>query len=201
MTETDVSVDQEPVPVPPIPEPETKPTPTVAKQRVFVGTGLFWGLVVGVLLAVAVVILAMTVPAAAQALVDPIPETIALACRVRRLVWQSSVLSIDVKGLFLAPAPLSLVTLRMTVVAADWPLLAAAYRTRGALRIVDDVLELAADDGRAAPESEFSKQLRESAPADRRALLSAHILASASAVMGLAPVWEQGPDHACRAEV
>lgn len=57
MTDTDVSVDQEPVPVPPIPEPEIKPTPTVARQRVFVGTGLFWGLVVGVLLAVAVVIL------------------------------------------------------------------------------------------------------------------------------------------------
>jgi phthiocerol/phenolphthiocerol synthesis type-I polyketide synthase B len=29
---------------------------------------------------------------------------------------------------------------RSTVVDADWPLLAAAYRTRGALRIVDDVL-------------------------------------------------------------
>ena len=29
---------------------------------------------------------------------------------------------------------------RTTVVDADWPLLAAAYRTRGALRIVDDVL-------------------------------------------------------------
>ncbi len=27
------------------------------------------------------------------------------------------------------------------VVAADWPLLAAAYRTRGSLRIVDDLLE------------------------------------------------------------
>lgn len=75
---------------------------------------------------------------------------------------------------------------RMTVVAADWPLLAAAYRTRGALRIVDDILELAADHS-AAPESEFSRQLRQSEPGDRRALLAAHILASASAVMGLAP--------------
>ena len=33
---------------------------------------------------------------------------------------------------------------RTTVVDADWPLLAAAYRTRGALRIVDDVLALEA---------------------------------------------------------
>jgi uncharacterized integral membrane protein len=32
--------------------------PEVAPERVFVGTGLFWGLIVGVLLAVAVVILA-----------------------------------------------------------------------------------------------------------------------------------------------
>jgi len=54
------SVDQEAVPanVLPISGPEVKPTPTHAKERVFVGTGLFWGLVVGVLLAVAVIILA-----------------------------------------------------------------------------------------------------------------------------------------------
>ena len=76
---------------------------------------------------------------------------------------------------------------RMTVVAADWPLLAAAYRTRGALRIVDDVLECSAAVDAAAPESEFSKALRECPPADRRTLLAEHILASASAVIGLAP--------------
>ena len=35
---------------------------------------------------------------------------------------------------------------RSTVVAADWPLLAAAYRTRAALRIVNDLL--ADDDAR-----------------------------------------------------
>lgn len=59
-------VDQEAVPVTeavpatvsPIPGPEVKPASTHAKERVFVGTGLFWGLVVGVLLAVAVIILA-----------------------------------------------------------------------------------------------------------------------------------------------
>jgi uncharacterized integral membrane protein len=38
--------------------PTTEPAPTVSSQREFVGTGLFWGLVVGVLLAAAVVILA-----------------------------------------------------------------------------------------------------------------------------------------------
>lgn len=76
---------------------------------------------------------------------------------------------------------------RMTVVAADWPLLAAAYRTRGAVRIVDDILEQAAAAGADAPESEFSKALRECPPSDRRALLAEHILASASAVIGLAP--------------
>ncbi len=58
MTDTDVGVDREAVPVPPIPEPEVKSTATVARERVFVGTGLLWGLVVGVLLAVALVILA-----------------------------------------------------------------------------------------------------------------------------------------------
>jgi uncharacterized integral membrane protein len=58
MTDTDVGVDREAVLVPPIPEPEVKSTATVARERVFVGTGLFWGLLVGVLLAVALVILA-----------------------------------------------------------------------------------------------------------------------------------------------
>lgn len=74
---------------------------------------------------------------------------------------------------------------RTCVVDADWPLLAAAYRTRGALRIVDDVLarEEAATAG--APESEFRKELRECAPEGRRALLADHILTMASAVIGL----------------
>jgi uncharacterized integral membrane protein len=58
MTNTDIGVDREAVPIPPIPEPETKPTPAVTRERVFVGTGLFWGLVVGVLAAIAVLILA-----------------------------------------------------------------------------------------------------------------------------------------------
>ncbi len=37
------------------PAPTTK---TAAKERVFVGTGLFWGLIVGVVLAIGVIILA-----------------------------------------------------------------------------------------------------------------------------------------------
>ena len=76
---------------------------------------------------------------------------------------------------------------RSAVVDADWPLLAAAYRTRGALRIVDDVLERDAAAGADAPESEFLKSLRECAPEDRRELLAEHILSTASAVIGLAP--------------
>ncbi|WP_293307885.1 type I polyketide synthase [Mycolicibacterium sp.] len=74
---------------------------------------------------------------------------------------------------------------RSTVVAADWPLLAAAYRTRGALRILDEVLERQASAQSAAPESEFQKALRDCPPEGRRQLLADHIAASASAVMGL----------------
>ena len=74
---------------------------------------------------------------------------------------------------------------RTTVVDADWPLLAAAYRTRGALRIVDDVLALEAAADESAPESELRKALRESAPEGRRELLADHIATLASTVIGL----------------
>ena len=74
---------------------------------------------------------------------------------------------------------------RTTIVAADWPLLAAAYRTRGALRILDDVLQRQAQVGAAAPESEFRKELRDCPAEGRRQLLADHIAATASAVMGL----------------
>lgn len=76
---------------------------------------------------------------------------------------------------------------RTTVVAADWPLLAAAYRTRGAMRILDEVLEWQASAEAAAPESEFRKELRDCPAEGRRRLLADHIAASASAVMGLPP--------------
>ena len=45
---------------------------------------------------------------------------------------------VAIRAVALAMAPDAPV--RMTVVDADWPLLAAAYRTRGSLRIVDDLL-------------------------------------------------------------
>lgn len=74
---------------------------------------------------------------------------------------------------------------RSTVVDADWDLLAAAYRTRGALRIVDDVLTSDEASDSELPESEFAKALRECPPEGRRDLLSDHIRALASDVMGL----------------
>jgi phthiocerol/phenolphthiocerol synthesis type-I polyketide synthase B len=81
--------------------------------------------------------------------------------------------------------------LQLTVADVDWPLLAAAYRSRGALRIVDDVLagELAGETETEAPipESEFAKALRECPPERRRALLADHIGTLASDVLGLPP--------------
>ena len=74
-----------------------------------------------------------------------------------------------------------------TIADADWPLLAAAYRTRGALRIVDDVLAADAAEAPALPESQFRKALRECASERRRELLADHVSAAASAVMGLPP--------------
>ena len=71
------------------------------------------------------------------------------------------------------------------VVDADWPLLAAAYRTRGALRIVDDVLARVEAVGADAPESEFARELRECPPERRRAMLADHLATVASAVIGL----------------
>ncbi|MCV7230123.1 type I polyketide synthase [Mycolicibacterium komossense] len=81
---------------------------------------------------------------------------------------------------------------RSVVVDADWPLLAAAYRTRGALRIVDEVL---ADDSSGAggsgtgvaADTEFRKALRDCAPEGRRDFLAGHIGGLASAVLGLPP--------------
>ncbi|CAM4286928.1 Beta-ketoacyl-acyl-carrier-protein synthase I [Mycobacterium basiliense] len=70
------------------------------------------------------------------------------------------------------------------VVAADWPLLAAAYRTRGTLRIVDDLLPEA---GQAAlPESAFRKALRECQAERRHDMLFDHVGALAAKVMGMA---------------
>lgn len=72
-----------------------------------------------------------------------------------------------------------------TVADADWPLLAAAYRTRGSLRIVDDVLACEDATDTPAPESELRRALRECPPERRRELLAEHIAAFASTVIGL----------------
>ena len=82
---------------------------------------------------------------------------------------------------------------RSTVVDADWPLLAAAYRTRGALRIVDDVLARDEASNSARPESELAAALRECAPEQRRELLADQIRTLASDVMGLAPTQTLDP--------
>ncbi|WP_018598732.1 type I polyketide synthase [Mycobacterium sp. 155] len=76
---------------------------------------------------------------------------------------------------------------RYTVAEVDWPLLAAAYRTRGALRIVDDVLAVDSDPDKSIPETEFGKALRECPPERRRGMLADHIATLASDAMGLAP--------------
>jgi phthiocerol/phenolphthiocerol synthesis type-I polyketide synthase B len=76
------------------------------------------------------------------------------------------------------------------VVNADWARLTAAYRTRGALRIVDDLLtdDLTDDDtAPAAGESQFRRTLQQCSPERRGHLLVDHVAAQASAVMGLAP--------------
>ena len=73
--------------------------------------------------------------------------------------------------------------IRSAIVAADWPLLAAAYRTRGSLRIVDELLRDADEDH---GESEFCRSLRDSPAERRRDLLAEHIGSLASGVIGLA---------------
>ncbi|MBJ7339969.1 type I polyketide synthase [Mycolicibacterium sp.] len=97
------------------------------------------------------------------------------------LVAMPDEVAIRALSLVLAPdAPV-----RSTVVDADWQLLAAAYRTRGALRIVEDLLADADATAPAMPESAFAKTLRECAPERRRELLADHIGRSASEAMGL----------------
>jgi phthiocerol/phenolphthiocerol synthesis type-I polyketide synthase B len=71
------------------------------------------------------------------------------------------------------------------VVAADWPLLAAAYRTRAALHMVDNLLPTAGEEK--LPESEFRKTLRKCPPERRHDTLFDQVSALASKVMGLSP--------------
>ncbi|WP_409371343.1 type I polyketide synthase [Mycolicibacterium litorale] len=102
---------------------------------------------------------------------EPMPDEVAI-----QALW-----SVTAPG---APA-------RSTVVAADWPRLAAAYRTRAALRIVDDLLpvESADEDGAATPatqpETEFRRELGACAPDEREHLLRGHVRALVAESMGL----------------
>ncbi|MEC4765416.1 acyl carrier protein, partial [Mycobacterium sherrisii] len=71
------------------------------------------------------------------------------------------------------------------VVDADWPLLAAAYRTRGSLRIVDELLPDSQD--AAIPDSEFRIALRNCPPERRHQMLLDRVARLAAKVMGLPP--------------
>jgi phthiocerol/phenolphthiocerol synthesis type-I polyketide synthase B len=77
---------------------------------------------------------------------------------------------------------------RSTIVAADWALLATAYRsTRAALRIVDELLPTDTDGMSSSTLiSEFREALRDCEPAQRRDLLVDHVAAQVVKAMGLA---------------
>ena len=76
---------------------------------------------------------------------------------------------------------------RSTIVAADWARLAAAYRTRAALHIVDDLLPTDSEgDSSSTLTTEFREALRDSEPTRRRGLLVDHVTAQVVAAMGLA---------------
>jgi phthiocerol/phenolphthiocerol synthesis type-I polyketide synthase B len=87
---------------------------------------------------------------------------------------------------------LSLVTgpgapVRFTVAAADWPRLAAAYRTRAALHIVDDLLQGETDGvDESMTGTAFREALRDCEPTKRYELLVDHVRAQVAAAMGLA---------------
>lgn len=75
---------------------------------------------------------------------------------------------------------------RHTVVAADWPRLAAAYRTRAALRIVDDLLTADGPaDGPVATSTEFRRALAQAEPEQRGEMLREHVIDQVVAAMGL----------------
>jgi phthiocerol/phenolphthiocerol synthesis type-I polyketide synthase B len=71
------------------------------------------------------------------------------------------------------------------VVDADWTRLAAAYRTRGALRILDDLLTEHPDT--TTHDSEFRRRVQQCPPEQRLQLLIDHVAKHAAAVMGLPP--------------
>jgi len=91
---------------------------------------------------------------------------------------------VAIRALTLAMSPDAPV--RYTIADADWPRLAAAYRTRAAMRIVDDLLPTEHTPSHSA-ETEFRRTLRQCPPDRRRNLIIDHVTALASAVMGLPP--------------
>ncbi|HEY9267636.1 MAG TPA: type I polyketide synthase, partial [Mycobacterium sp.] len=76
---------------------------------------------------------------------------------------------------------------RTTVVAADWPRLAAAYHTRAQLHILDDLLaEETGVQAALTGDTKFREELRDCDPDRRTDLLTDHVLAQVAAAMGLA---------------
>ena len=76
---------------------------------------------------------------------------------------------------------------RATIVAADWNRLAAAYRTRTSLHILDDLLPTESnDDIPSTSSTQFREALRDYEPARRRDLLVDEVSAQVAAAMGLA---------------
>jgi acyl carrier protein len=69
------------------------------------------------------------------------------------------------------------------VVEADWPLLADAYRARGSLHIVDDLLPVPGET--TMPESEFRVALRACEPDRRNTMLFDQVAKLAAKAMGL----------------
>jgi phthiocerol/phenolphthiocerol synthesis type-I polyketide synthase B len=83
---------------------------------------------------------------------------------------------------------------RSVIVAADWNRLAAAYRSRAVLHIVDDLLPAPADGDVATTSSTaFRAALRECEPARRRDLLVDHVRAQVARAMGLAGPYSLDP--------
>ncbi len=75
---------------------------------------------------------------------------------------------------------------RSVVVAADWERLAMAYRTRAALRIVDDLLTTeSAPAAGSAETSAFRKELADADPGQRLEMLTDHVGGQVAAAMSL----------------
>jgi acyl carrier protein len=98
---------------------------------------------------------------------------------------------VAIRALSSAMAPDSGV--QSVVVAADWTLVAATYRTRGPLHMLDEFVT-AEDAGTVmVPGGEFRENLRKCRPERRRDMLVQHIGAVTASIMGLPPTQSLGP--------